>query len=214
MMDCKVILQILRSHQCHHEINKQSDRHKRADYVKYVHSRDRFIHMSKLTILQYPDERLHTVAQPVAQIDDQIHKLVRDMAQTMYAADGIGLAATQVNVHLRIILVDVSEKGNQLLVLINPEVIKMGGKEEFEEGCLSVPDVYETVNRAAWIRVRALDLNGKPFELQADGLKAMCIQHELDHLQGMVFVEHLSPLNQKRILSVLDKRARSRNKVR
>lgn len=129
--------------------------------------------MSKLTILQYPDERLHTVAQPVAQIDDQIHKLVRDMAQTMYAADGIGLAATQVNVHLRIILVDVSEKGNQLLVLINPEVIKMGGKEEFEEGCLSVPDVYETVSRAAWIRVRALDLNGKPFELQADGLKAM-----------------------------------------
>ncbi|WP_353155242.1 peptide deformylase [Herminiimonas fonticola] len=170
--------------------------------------------MSKLTILQYPDERLHTVAQPVAQIDDQIHKLVRDMAQTMYAADGIGLAATQVNVHLRIILVDVSEKGNQLLVLINPEVIKMGGKEEFEEGCLSVPDVYETVSRAAWIRVRALDLNGKPFELQADGLKAMCIQHELDHLQGMVFVEHLSPLNQKRILSVLDKRARSRSKVR
>ena len=170
--------------------------------------------MSKLPILQYPDERLHTIAQPVAQIDDQIHKLVRDMAQTMYAADGIGLAATQVNVHLRIILVDVSEKGNQLLVLINPEVIKMGGKEEFEEGCLSVPDVYETVNRAAWIRVRALDLNGKPFELQADGLKAMCIQHELDHLQGMVFVEHLSPLNQKRILSVLDKRTRSRSKVR
>lgn len=170
--------------------------------------------MSKLTILQYPDERLHTVAQPVAQIDDQIHKLVRDMAQTMYAVDGIGLAATQVNVHLRIILVDVSEKGNQLLVLINPEVIKMGGKEEYEEGCLSVPDVYETVSRAAWIRVRALDLNGKPFELQADGLKAMCIQHELDHLQGMVFVEHLSPLNQKRILSVLDKRARSRSKVR
>lgn len=159
--------------------------------------------MSKLAILQYPDERLHTVAQPVVQIDDQLHKLVRDMAQTMYAADGIGLAATQVDVHLRIILVDVSEKGNQLLVLINPEVIKMGGKAKFEEGCLSVPDVYETVNRAAWIRVRALDLDGKLFELQAEGLKAMCIQHELDHLQGMVFVEHLSPLNQKRILNAL-----------
>lgn len=170
--------------------------------------------MSKLTILQYPDERLHTIAQPVGQIDDQIHKLVRDMAQTMYAADGIGLAATQVDVHLRIILVDVSEKGNQLLVLINPEVIKMGGKAEFEEGCLSVRDVYETVSRAAWIRVRALDLDGKPFELQADGLKAMCIQHELDHLQGMVFVEHLSLLNQKRILSALGKRGGTRSKVR
>lgn len=170
--------------------------------------------MSKLTILQYPDERLHTIAQPVAQIDDQIHKLVRDMAQTMYAADGIGLAATQVDVHLSIILVDVSEKGNQLLVLINPEVIKMGGKAEFEEGCLSVRDVYETVSRAAWICVRALDLDGRPFELQADGLKAMCIQHELDHLQGMVFVEHLSLLNQKRILNTLGKQSKSHSKVR
>jgi peptide deformylase len=170
--------------------------------------------MSKLSILQYPDERLHTIAQPVARIGSEIRKLVMDMAQTMYAADGIGLAATQVNVHLRIILVDVSEKGNQLLVLINPEVIKMGGKAEFEEGCLSVPYVYEIVKRSAWLRVRALDLNGKPFELQADGLKAMCIQHELDHLQGMVFVEHLSPLNQKRILSTLGKQEKSRSKMR
>ena len=170
--------------------------------------------MSKLSILQYPDERLHMIAQPVARIDSEIHKLVMDMAQTMYASDGIGLAATQVNVHLRIILVDVSEKRNQLLVLINPEVIKMGGKAEFEEGCLSVPDVYEIVKRSAWIRVRALDLNGKPFELQADGLKAMCIQHELDHLQGMVFVEHLSTLNQKRILSTLGKQEKSRSKTR
>lgn len=170
--------------------------------------------MSKLPILQYPDERLHTIAQPVAQIDDKLHKLVRDMAQTMYAADGIGLAATQVDVHLRIILIDVSEKRNQLMVLINPEVIKMGGKAAFEEGCLSVPDVYENVTRAAWIRLRALDLDGKPFELQADGLKAMCIQHELDHLQGMVFVEHLSPLNQKRILNTLGKQGRTRSKVR
>lgn len=166
--------------------------------------------MTRLSILQYPDERLHTVAQPVQQINQDIRRLVADMAQTMYAVDGIGLAATQVNVHLRIILVDISEKQNQLLVLINPTVIKMGGSAEFEEGCLSVPDVYETVKRAAWIRVRGLDLNGKTIEVQADGLKAMCIQHEMDHLQGMVFVEHLSPLNQRRILSTLAKSAKPR----
>lgn len=166
--------------------------------------------MTRLSILQYPDERLHTVAQPVQQINQDIRRLVADMAQTMYAVDGIGLAATQVNVHLRIILVDISEKQNQLMVLINPTVIKMGGSAEFEEGCLSVPDVYETVKRFAWIRVRGLDLNGKTIEVQADGLKAMCIQHEMDHLQGMVFVEHLSPLNQRRILSTLAKSAKPR----
>lgn len=173
--------------------------------------------MSKLSILQYPDERLHTVALPVQNIDDGIRRLVADMAQTMYAADGIGLAATQVDVHLRVILIDTSESRNQLLVLINPEVIKMGGSEEFEEGCLSVPDVYEKVKRAAWLRIRALDLHGKSFELQADGLKAMCIQHELDHLRGMVFVEHLSQKNQMRILSALARQApqaRSRQKIR
>lgn len=173
--------------------------------------------MAKLKILQYPDERLHTVALPVQDIDDRIRRLVADMAQTMYAADGIGLAATQVDVHLRVILVDTSESRNDLLVLINPEVIKMGGSEEFEEGCLSVPDIYEKVKRAAWLRIRALDLHGKPFELQADGLKAMCIQHELDHLRGMVFVEHLSPKNQMRILSALARpvpQARSRQKIR
>lgn len=172
--------------------------------------------MSKLAILQYPDERLHTVAQAVPQVDAGIRRLVEDMAQTMYAADGIGLAATQVNVHLRVILVDISEDRSQLLVMINPEVIKMGGSAEFEEGCLSVPDVYEKVKRAAWIRLRALDINGKPFEVQADGLKAMCIQHELDHLQGMVFVEHLSPLNQARILATLakPKPARRKNRIR
>lgn len=164
--------------------------------------------MTRLAILQYPDERLHKVAQPVLQVNDEIRRLVADMAQTMYAVDGIGLAATQVDVHLQIVLVDISERQNQLLVLINPRVIKMGGSAEFEEGCLSVPDVYETVKRAAWIRVRALDLNGKTIEIQADGLKAMCIQHELDHLQGMVFVEHLSPLNQRRILSTLSKGSR------
>lgn len=173
--------------------------------------------MAKLKILQYPDERLHTVALPVQDIDDGIRRLVADMVQTMYAADGIGLAATQVDVHLRVILVDISESRNELLVLINPEVIKMGGSEEFEEGCLSVPDVYEKVKRAAWVRIRALDLHGKPFELQADGLKAMCIQHELDHLRGMVFVEHLSQKNQMRILSALARpvpQVRSRQKIR
>jgi peptide deformylase len=173
--------------------------------------------MAKIKILQYPDERLHTVALPVKDIDDRIRRLVADMAQTMYAADGIGLAATQVDVHLRVILVDTSESRNDLLVLINPEVIKMGGSEEFEEGCLSVPDIYEKVKRAAWLRIRALDLHGKPFELQADGLKAMCIQHELDHLRGMVFVEHLSQKNQMRILSALARpvpQARSRQKIR
>ncbi len=173
--------------------------------------------MAKLKILQYPDERLHTVASPVQDIDDGIRRLVADMAQTMYAADGIGLAATQVDVHLRVILVDISESRNDLLVLINPEVIKMGGSEEFEEGCLSVPDIYEKVKRAAWLRIRALDLHGKPFELQADGLKAMCIQHELDHLRGMVFVEHLSQKNQVRILSALARQTpqvRGRQKIR
>ncbi|MDO8305716.1 peptide deformylase [Herminiimonas sp.] len=173
--------------------------------------------MAKLSILQYPDERLHTVALPVQDIDDGIRRLVADMAQTMYAADGIGLAATQVDVHLRVILVDISESRNELLVLINPEVIKMGGSEEFEEGCLSLPDIYEKVKRAAWLRIRALDLDGKPFELQADGLKAMCIQHELDHLRGMVFVEHLSQKNQLRILSALARQTtqvRGRQKIR
>jgi len=173
--------------------------------------------MAKLSILQYPDERLHTIALPVQDIDDGIRRLVADMAQTMYAADGIGLAATQVDVHLRVILVDISESRNELLVLINPEVIKMGGSEEFEEGCLSLPDIYEKVKRAAWLRIRALDLDGKAFELQADGLKAMCIQHELDHLRGMVFVEHLSQKNQLRILSTLARQTtqvRGRQKIR
>jgi peptide deformylase len=170
--------------------------------------------MARLPLLQFPDERLHTIAQPVQHIDDEIRRLVADMAQTMYAADGIGLAATQVNVHRQVILVDVSDNRDQLLVLINPAVIRMGGSAVFEEGCLSVPDIYEKVKRAAWIRVRALGLNGRQFEVQADGLKAMCIQHEMDHLQGVVFVEHLSPLNQARILSTLGKPGKPRRKER
>lgn len=167
--------------------------------------------MTKLSVLQYPDPRLHTVAEPVQQITEDIRRLVADMTQTMYALDGIGLAATQVDVHLQIIVLDVSEKGNRLQVLINPTIVKMGGKAEYEEGCLSVPDVFENVRRAAWVHVRALDLNGKTIDVQAEGLKAMCIQHEMDHLQGMVFVEHLSPTNQRRILNSVSKQSRRGN---
>jgi peptide deformylase len=170
--------------------------------------------MSRLSVLQYPDPRLHTVAEPVQQINDDIRRLVADMTQTMYALDGIGLAATQVDVHLQIIVLDVSERRNRLQVLINPSIIRMGGKAEYEEGCLSVPDIYENVRRAAWVHVRALDLDGKTIDVQAEGLKAMCIQHEMDHLLGMVFVEHLSPTNQRRILNSLNKRGhRSRSKA-
>ncbi|RQO36419.1 peptide deformylase [Herminiimonas sp. KBW02] len=167
--------------------------------------------MTRLSVLQYPDPRLHTVAAPVQLVNEDIRRLVADMTQTMYALDGIGLAATQVDVHLQIIVLDVSERRNRLQVLINPSIIKMGGKAEFEEGCLSVPDVYESVRRAAWVHVRALDLNGKTIDVQAEGLKAMCIQHEMDHLQGMVFVEHLSPTNQRRILNALSKQGRRSN---
>ena len=159
--------------------------------------------MTRLAILRYPDARLHTVAQPVAEINAAIRTLAADLAQTMYASGGIGLAATQVNVHLRVIVVDVSEKRNALLTLINPEIIKAGSSAAFEEGCLSVPGIHEKVKRAAWIRVRALDLEGKSFEHSADGWLAACIQHEIDHLQGMVFVEHLPLAQQSRILKAL-----------
>src|SRR5690625_5279486 len=165
--------------------------------------------MSLLPILKYPDPRLHTVAKPVAQVDDRIRKLVSDMAETMYAAPGIGLAATQVDVHERVIVIDISEDKNDLLVLINPEIYwRSDDREVFEEGCLSVPDVFEKVERAAEIKVRALDVNGEPFEFYADGLLAVCVQHEIDHLDGKVFVEHLSMLKQNRILTRLRKRER------
>lgn len=159
--------------------------------------------MTRLAILRYPDERLHTVAQPVTEVNDDIRRLAADMAQTMYAGGGIGLAATQVDVHLRVIVVDVEKKRDGLLTLINPEIIKAGGRADFEEGCLSVPGNFEKVKRAGWIRVRALDLNGKPFELSADGWLAVCIQHEMDHLQGMVFVEYLTPVQQMRVQHAL-----------
>lgn len=165
--------------------------------------------MAILPILKYPDPRLHTVAKPVEKVDDRIRKLVADMAETMYAAPGIGLAATQVDVHERVIVIDLSEEKNDLLVLINPEIYwRSDEREVFEEGCLSVPDTYEKVERAAEIKVRALNEQGEPFEFHADGLLAVCVQHEIDHLDGKVFVEHLSLLKQNRIVTRLRKQQR------
>lgn len=155
--------------------------------------------MALLSILHYPDQRLHTVASPVQQVNAEIRKLVDDMAQTMYAAPGIGLAATQVNVHKQVIVIDISENHDHLMALINPQIIARNGVAEREEGCLSVPGIYEKVSRAERISVTALDREGKPFALEAEGLLAVCIQHEVDHLQGKVFVEYLSRLKQTRI---------------
>ena len=164
--------------------------------------------MARLDILHYPDPRLHTVAKPVATVDARIRKLVDDMAETMYAAPGIGLAATQVNVHERVVVIDVSETHDALRVFINPEIIAKSGVEESEEGCLSVPGIFDRVTRAERVTVRALDRDGKPFELAADGLLAVCIQHELDHLEGRVFVDYLSSLKRNRIRTKLLKQAR------
>jgi peptide deformylase len=164
--------------------------------------------MALLPILRYPDPRLHTKAAPVVSVDDVIRKLAADMAETMYEAPGIGLAATQVNQHVQLIVIDVSEDKSQLLTFINPEILERAGECEGEEGCLSVPGIYETVKRAERVKVRALGLDGKPFEMAADGLLAVCIQHEMDHLQGKVFVEYLSALKQNRIKTKLAKKAR------
>lgn len=164
--------------------------------------------MAKLTILYYPDPRLHTVARPVQNVDDGVRTLVRDMAETMYSAPGIGLAATQVDIHLRVIVIDASETRDQLTVLINPEILAAEGTQECEEGCLSVPGVYEIVARAEKVKVRALRLDGQPYELAAEGLLALCIQHEMDHLEGKVFVEYLSRLKQARIRAKLQKQQR------
>ncbi|MBX3685071.1 MAG: peptide deformylase [Rhodocyclaceae bacterium] len=164
--------------------------------------------MALLPILRYPDERLHTKAKPVQEVDDSIRKLVADMAETMYEAPGIGLAATQVNVHLRVVVIDTSEDRSKLLALVNPEIIERSGEQSCEEGCLSVPGIYETVTRAERVRIRALNQKGEAFELEAEGLLAVCIQHELDHLDGKVFVEYLSRLKISRIKSRLAKKAR------
>lgn len=164
--------------------------------------------MAILPILQYPDERLHKIAKKVENVDASIRKLASDMAETMYAAPGIGLAATQVDKHIRLIVIDVSEEKNDLKVFINPELLVADGKKENEEGCLSVPGIYEKVQRAERITVRALNEHGKPFTLEAEGLLAVCIQHEMDHLQGKVFVEYLSQLKQTRIRTKLKKQRR------
>jgi len=155
--------------------------------------------MAILNIIHYPDERLHTVATPVVEVNEEIRRLAADMAETMYAAPGIGLAATQVNVHKQVVVVDISEERNRLQVFINPEIIASEGQAEHEEGCLSVPGIYENVTRAEKVTVKALDVEGKPFTLKADGLLAICIQHEIDHLKGKVFVEYLSRLKLNRI---------------
>lgn len=164
--------------------------------------------MALLPILHYPDPRLHTRAKPVSSVDAGIRKLAADMAETMYAAPGIGLAATQVDVHVRLLVLDISEDKSALQAFINPEILWREGECEGEEGCLSVPGIYETVKRSARIRVRALDLDGKSFELEAEGLLAVCIQHEMDHLEGKVFVEYLSRLKLSRIRAKLAKQAR------
>jgi len=165
--------------------------------------------MALLPILRYPDPRLHKVARPVSVVDARIRQLVRDMAQTMYAAPGVGLAATQVDVHERVIVIDISENNDALRVLINPEILwKSDAQQTYEEGCLSVPGIYDEVCRAAQIKVRALNEQGDPYEFEADGLLAVCVQHEIDHLDGKVFVEYLSPLKQGRIKTRLRKQER------
>ncbi len=169
-------------------------------FVKYF--------MARLNILHYPDARLHTVAKPVASVDERIRTLIADMAETMYAAPGIGLAATQVDVHERVIVIDLSETHDALQAFINPEILTKSGCAESEEGCLSVPGIFDKVERAEQVTVRALDRDGKPFELQADGLLAVCIQHEMDHLSGKVFVDYLSNLKRNRIKAKLLKQAR------
>ncbi|OHX13604.1 peptide deformylase [Chromobacterium sphagni] len=162
--------------------------------------------MALLNILHYPDERLHTVAKPVEVFDAALQQQIDDMFETMYEAKGIGLAATQVDHHYRLVVMDISEERDERRVFINPEIIAKDGETVYEEGCLSVPGIYDKVTRAEHVKVKALDRDGKPFELDADGLLAICIQHEIDHLNGVVFVERLSQLKQTRIKSKLKKR--------
>lgn len=164
--------------------------------------------MALLPVLKYPDPRLHKIAAKVERVDDQVRSLIRDMAETMYAAPGIGLAATQVDVHRRIIVIDISETRDQLRTFINPEILDKSGEAEWEEGCLSVPGIYEKVTRAQRVRVTAINAEGAQYTVEAEDLLAVCIQHEMDHLEGKVFVERLSRLKQQRILSRLKKQIR------
>jgi peptide deformylase len=161
-----------------------------------------------LPILEYPDPRLKKLATPVTAFGSDVQRLVRDMAETMYAAPGIGLAATQVDVHKRVIVIDISEARDDLRVFVNPEIVSAEGEAECEEGCLSVPGYYDKVTRAARIRVRAQNERGEPFELETDGLLAVCVQHEMDHLLGKVFVDYLSPLKRARLAAKLKKKQR------
>ena len=164
--------------------------------------------MALLNILRYPDVRLHKTAAPVTVFDPSLKALVRDMAETMYAAPGVGLAAIQVDVPKQVIVVDVSDRRDSLVVLVNPEIVEANGVSDIEEGCLSVPGIYDVVERAERVKVRAFDQNGNAFTLEAQGLLAVCIQHEMDHLKGKVFVEYLSPLKQQRIRARLAKQLR------
>jgi peptide deformylase len=167
--------------------------------------------MALLTVICYPDPRLYKLAKPVAQVDARIKKIVMDMAQTMYDAPGVGLAATQVDIHEQIIVIDVSDNQNELMVFINPELVWASSeKKSWREGCLSVPEYYDDVDRPAVVRVKALDEHGKEFEVEADGLLAVCLQHEMDHLKGKVFVEYLSMLKRNRISLKMKKRAKER----
>lgn len=169
--------------------------------------------MALLNILHYPDKRLHKIAKPVAKVDDRIRKLVADMIETMYDAPGVGLAATQVDVHERVVVMDISEDKEGLMVLINPEIISLSDDlRTYEEGCLSVPGVYDEVKRPSEVRVRALNLDGESFEFDAEGLLAVCVQHEIDHLNGKVFVQHLSMLKQTRLKTKLRKEQREHDR--
>jgi peptide deformylase len=166
--------------------------------------------MTRLTILEYPDPRLRTIAQPVQTVDDELRTLVDDMLETMYASKGIGLAATQVNVHRRLLVADVSEGQDQPMVFVNPEIVSGEEVDVHQEGCLSVPGIYEDVERAQRIRVKALGRDGQPFEMDVDGLLAICVQHEIDHLDGKLFVDYLSELKRQRIRKKLEKERKLR----
>lgn len=166
--------------------------------------------MTRLTILEYPDPRLRTVAQPVTAVDATVRRLIDDMLETMYASNGIGLAATQVDVHLRLLVADVSEERSEPLVFVNPEILERGEAGPMQEGCLSLPGIFEEVERARRVRVRALGRDGKPFEMEACGLLAVCIQHEMDHLEGKLLVDYLSELKRQRIRRKLEKERRLR----
>lgn len=180
---------------------------------KYVTGQEREVNLNKimaiLNILHFPDDRLRTVAKPVTAVTKKHQELVNNMLETMYDAPGIGLAATQVNFHERILVIDISEEKNDPIVLINPEILEKDGEQEFDEGCLSVPGIYETVYRAENVRISALNKEGESFEMQANGLLAICIQHEIDHLDGKLFVDYLSQLKKQRIRKKLEKQQRS-----